>query len=63
MTGVFRRRSTCSRQKDHAEGRHDPRRESNGTPVLGAELDLADDHNGIIELPDDAPLGASFAKV
>ena len=30
--------------------------------VSEAELQISDDHDGIIELPDDAPLGASFAK-
>ena len=30
--------------------------------VSEAELEISDDHDGIIELPDDAPLGASFAK-
>jgi phenylalanyl-tRNA synthetase beta chain len=36
--------------------------ESRGMLVSEAELEISDDHDGIIELPDDAPLGASFAK-
>ena len=36
--------------------------ESRGMLVSEAELQISDDHDGIIELPDDAPLGASFAK-
>ena len=35
--------------------------ESNGMLVSEAELELSDDHDGIIDLPDDAPLGASYA--
>src|SRR5215475_5871973 len=36
--------------------------ESRGMLVSEAELEISDDHDGIIELPDDAPLGASFAR-
>ena len=36
--------------------------ESRGMLVSEAELQISDDHDGIIELPDDAPIGASFAK-
>jgi phenylalanyl-tRNA synthetase beta chain len=36
--------------------------ESRGMLVSEAELEISDDHDGIIELPEDAPLGASFAK-
>ena len=36
--------------------------ESRGMLVSEAELQISDDHDGIIELPDDAPLGTSFAK-
>ena len=36
--------------------------ESRGMLVSEAELEISDNHDGIIELPDDAPLGASFAK-
>ena len=36
--------------------------ESRGMLVSGAELLISDDHDGIIELPDDAPVGESYAK-
>ncbi|MGK6322891.1 phenylalanine--tRNA ligase subunit beta [Sphingomonas sp. DT-51] len=35
--------------------------ESNGMMCSSRELELGDDHNGIIELPADAPVGATFA--
>jgi phenylalanyl-tRNA synthetase beta chain len=35
--------------------------ESNGMLVSEAELEISDDHDGIIDLPADAPLGAPFA--
>jgi len=35
--------------------------ESNGMMCSTRELELGDDHEGIIELPEDAPVGASFA--
>src|SRR5947207_15211201 len=35
--------------------------ESRGMLVSEFELQLSDNHEGIIELPDDAPLGASYA--
>jgi phenylalanyl-tRNA synthetase beta chain len=36
--------------------------ESRGMLVSEAELQISDDHDGIIELPDDAPVGGNFAK-
>ncbi|MBI4920915.1 MAG: phenylalanine--tRNA ligase subunit beta [Devosia nanyangense] len=37
--------------------------ESNGMLCSGRELELNDDHNGIIELSDDAPVGARYIEV
>lgn len=37
--------------------------ESNGMLVSEREMGLSDEHDGIIELPEDAPLGAPFASV
>src|SRR6476646_5373789 len=36
--------------------------ESNGMLVSAAELEISDDHEGIIELPLDAPAGTSYAE-
>ena len=35
--------------------------ESNGMLCSAAELELSEDHDGIIELPEDAPVGVAFA--
>src|SRR5579871_4008081 len=35
--------------------------ESNGMLCSAAELELSNDHDGIIELPDDAPIGLAYA--
>ncbi|HEY8017158.1 MAG TPA: phenylalanine--tRNA ligase subunit beta, partial [Dongiaceae bacterium] len=37
--------------------------ESNGMLCSKREMGLGEDHDGIIELPDDAPVGAPFAQV
>jgi len=36
--------------------------ESRGMLVSEAEMELSDDHEGIIDLPDDAPVGESYAR-
>src|SRR5919108_669189 len=36
--------------------------ESRGMLVSGFELQISDDHEGIIDLPDDAPVGRSYAE-
>src|SRR3984885_12685133 len=37
--------------------------ESNGMLCSAAELELSEDHDGIIELSDDAPVGVAYARV
>jgi len=36
--------------------------ESRGMLISGAEIEVSDDHDGIIELPADAPVGKSYAE-
>ncbi len=36
--------------------------ESHGMMCSEKELNISDDHNGIIDLPEDAPVGTSFAS-
>jgi phenylalanyl-tRNA synthetase beta chain len=36
--------------------------ESRGMLISGAEIEISDDHDGIIDLPADAPVGARFAE-
>ncbi len=36
--------------------------ESNGMLCSAAELELSNDHDGIMELPDDAPVGVAYAR-
>ncbi|MGH6840974.1 MAG: YtpR family tRNA-binding protein, partial [Methylocella sp.] len=36
--------------------------ESNGMLCSSAELEISDDHDGILELPDAAPVGAAYAQ-
>jgi phenylalanyl-tRNA synthetase beta chain len=37
--------------------------ESNGMLCSKREMGLGEDHDGIIELPEDAPVGAPFAQI
>ncbi|HEY4204187.1 MAG TPA: phenylalanine--tRNA ligase subunit beta [Xanthobacteraceae bacterium] len=36
--------------------------ESRGMLISGAEIEISDDHSGIVELPADAPIGASYVE-
>src|SRR5271165_5998704 len=36
--------------------------ESNGMLCSAAELELSEDHDGVMELPDDAPVGVAYAR-
>ena len=49
-------------QRHGAEGRRDPRASrSNGMMCSSRELQLGDEHDGIIELPADAPIGTRLS--
>ena len=61
MNGVFAPPGAYIPGKNITLGsRHHPRRREPRHAVLGAELEISDDHDGIIDLPDDAPVGASL---
>ena len=63
MTGVFSPPGTFIPGKNITLGVGNIRGvESRGMLVSEAELLISDDHDGIIELPADAPLGKSYAK-
>lgn len=62
MKGVFSPPGTYIPGKDITLGKGVIRGvESNGMLVSEAELQISDDHDGIIELPDDAPVGQPYA--
>jgi phenylalanyl-tRNA synthetase beta chain len=62
MKGVFSAPGTYIPGKDITLGKGVIRGvESNGMLVSEAELQLSDDHDGIIELPEDAPVGQPYA--
>ncbi|RDJ23567.1 phenylalanine--tRNA ligase subunit beta [Bosea caraganae] len=62
MKGVFSPPGTYIPGKDITLGKGVIRGvESNGMLVSEAELQLSDDHDGIIDLPDDAPVGQPYA--
>ena len=64
MKGVFVPAGRLhSRQGDDAQDRHHPRRRIRGMLCRQFELLLSEDHEGIIELPDDAPVGNGFAQL
>jgi phenylalanyl-tRNA synthetase beta chain len=63
MTGVFAPPGAFSPGKNITLGVGKIRDvESRGMLVSEAELQISDDHDGIIELPADAPVGESFAQ-
>ena len=63
MIGVFSPPGTYIPGKDITLGIGTIRGvESRGMLFSGAEICISDDHDGIIELPDDAPIGGSYAK-
>ena len=62
MKGVFAFPGTYIPGTDFALGKGNIRGQaSDGMLCSGRELELSDDHSGIIELPDDAPVGARYA--
>lgn len=61
MKGVFSPAGTYIPGKDMTLGKGVIRGvESNGMLCSGMELQISDDHDGIIDLPDDAPVGKSY---
>ncbi|HWJ88767.1 MAG TPA: phenylalanine--tRNA ligase subunit beta [Pelagibacterium sp.] len=61
MKSVFAAPGTYIPGKDMTIGKGNIRGQvSNGMLCSGAELGLSDDHDGIIELPEDAPIGVSY---
>ncbi|MGL5137266.1 MAG: phenylalanine--tRNA ligase subunit beta, partial [Beijerinckiaceae bacterium] len=61
MTSVFSPPGTYIPGKDITLGKGVIRGvESNGMLCSAAELQLSEDHDGIIDLPDDAPVGATY---
>ena len=63
MIGVFSPPGTYIPGKDITLGIGTIRGvESRGMLISGAEILVSDDHDGIIELPADAPIGGSYAK-
>jgi phenylalanyl-tRNA synthetase beta chain len=59
---VLAARHLHSRQEHHALVGNIRGVESHGMLCSAAELELSDDHDGIIELPADAPVGKAYAN-
>ena len=63
MKGVFSPVGTYIPGKDMTLGKGVIRGvESNGMLCSGAEMQLSDDHDGILDLPDDAPVGEIYVE-
>ena len=64
LVGVFGAPGRLGAGHRHdAQGRGDPRRRIERHDVLvRASCELGEDHDGIVELPDDAPVGTSYAE-
>jgi len=63
MKGVFSPVGTYIPSKDMTLGKGVIRGvESNGMLCSGAEMQLSDDHDGILDLPDDAPVGEIYVE-